>query len=47
MYPIAARRTTYGSTETFIGNWLKKTGKRNELVIATKIAGPKQHGLHP
>lgn len=40
MYPIAAREATYGSTEKFIGNWLKKTGKRNDLVIATKIAGP-------
>lgn len=43
MYPIAARQATYGSTETFIGNWLKKTGKRNELVIATKIAGPNRN----
>jgi len=43
MYPIAAREATYGSTETFIGNWLKKTGKRNELVIATKIAGPNRN----
>ncbi len=43
MYPIAAREATYGSTETFIGNWLKKTGKRNDLVIATKIAGPNRN----
>jgi len=40
MYPIAAREATYGSTEQFIGNWLKKSGKRNDLVLATKIAGP-------
>jgi aryl-alcohol dehydrogenase-like predicted oxidoreductase len=43
MYPIAAREATYGSTETFIGNWLKKTGKRDDLVIATKIAGPNRN----
>lgn len=40
MYPIAAREATLGLTEKYIGNWLKKTRKREELVIATKIAGP-------
>ncbi len=40
MYPIAAREATLGLTEKFIGTWLKKSGKRDELVIATKIAGP-------
>lgn len=40
MYPIAARQATLGSTERYIGSWLKKTGKREDLVIATKIAGP-------
>lgn len=40
MYPIAAREATLGSTERYIGSWLKKTGKRDDLVIATKIAGP-------
>ena len=40
MYPIAAREATLGKTEQFIGTWLKKTKKRESLVIATKIAGP-------
>ena len=40
MYPIAARQATLGLTEKYIGTWLKKSGKRNDLVIATKIAGP-------
>ena len=40
MYPIAAKEATLGLTEKYIGTWLKKTGKRNSLVIATKIAGP-------
>lgn len=40
MYPIAAREATLGLTEKYIGTWLKKSGKRGELVIATKIAGP-------
>ncbi|MGV3695841.1 NADP(H)-dependent aldo-keto reductase [Flavobacterium sp.] len=40
MYPIAAREATLGNTERYIGSWLKKSGKRDDLVIATKIAGP-------
>ena len=40
MYPIAAKEKTLGLTEKYIGNWLKKSGNRNKLVIATKIAGP-------
>ncbi|MDI1316672.1 aldo/keto reductase [Flavobacterium sp.] len=40
MYPIASREATLGNTERYIGSWLKKSGKRNDLVVATKIAGP-------
>ncbi len=41
MYPIAARKETLGKTEQYIGSWLKKNShKRDNLVIATKIAGP-------
>ncbi len=40
MYPIAAREETLGSTERYIGSWLKARGKRDDLIIATKIAGP-------
>ncbi|MCF6131241.1 aldo/keto reductase [Flavobacterium wongokense] len=40
MYPIAAREATLGATERYIGSWLKKSGKRDDLVVATKIAGP-------
>jgi aryl-alcohol dehydrogenase-like predicted oxidoreductase len=40
MYPVMARAETQGSTERFIGSWLKKTGRRNEVILATKIAGP-------
>lgn len=37
-----------GESETIIGNWLKKTGKRNKVVIATKVGmemGPNKKGL--
>jgi aryl-alcohol dehydrogenase-like predicted oxidoreductase len=40
MYSIPSREETYGSTEKIIGTWLKKTGKREEIVLASKIAGP-------
>ena len=40
MYPIAAKQDTLGLTEKYIGSWFKKSGRRNELILATKIAGP-------
>jgi aryl-alcohol dehydrogenase-like predicted oxidoreductase len=39
MYSVPARQETQGSTERFIGTWLKHQ-KRENLIIATKIAGP-------
>ena len=40
MYSIPSREETYGSTEKIIGTWFKKTGKREDVVLASKIAGP-------
>jgi len=39
MYAVPGRKETQGSTERFIGTWLKNQ-KRKNLVIATKVAGP-------
>jgi len=39
MYSVPGRQETQGSTEKFIGSWLKNQ-KREDLVIATKITGP-------
>lgn len=39
---------TGGESETIIGNWLKRTGKRKDVVIATKLGiemGPDKKGL--
>src|SRR5882762_5774847 len=36
-----------GESETIIGNWLKRTGNRNEVIIATKVGmemGPNDKG---
>ncbi|MFC4635187.1 aldo/keto reductase [Dokdonia ponticola] len=41
-----ARAETYGSTERIIGSWLQKTGKRDQVVIASKIAGPADFTKH-
>jgi len=40
VYSVATRAETQGSTERIIGSWFKKTGKRDQVVLATKIAGP-------
>jgi aryl-alcohol dehydrogenase-like predicted oxidoreductase len=40
MYSIPGKQETYGSTEKIIGSWFKKSGKREEVVLASKIAGP-------
>ncbi|WP_414752626.1 NADP(H)-dependent aldo-keto reductase [Anabaena sp. CCY 9910] len=39
MYPVPTSAETYGLTETYIGEWLKNQ-QREQLIIATKIAGP-------
>src|SRR5947207_241431 len=40
MYSVPPRAETYGSTERIIGSWLKKNGRRDKVVLATKVAGP-------
>lgn len=40
MYPVMPRAETQGATERIIGTWLKKSGRRNDIVLATKVAGP-------
>ena len=46
MYPVPARAETYGFTEKIIGTWLKKTGNRSKIILATKIAGPGDYTAH-
>jgi len=40
MYSVPPRAETYGSTERIIGTWIKKSGKRNKIVLCSKVAGP-------
>jgi aryl-alcohol dehydrogenase-like predicted oxidoreductase len=46
MYSVPARAETCGSTEKIIGTWLKKTGHREKIVLASKIAGPGPYTAH-
>lgn len=40
MYPVPPGKETYTRTEQFIGNWIKARGRRDDFVLASKIAGP-------
>lgn len=48
VYPKWVPGNQGGESETIIGNWLKRSGKRNEVVIATKVGvemAPDRKGL--
>jgi aryl-alcohol dehydrogenase-like predicted oxidoreductase len=40
MYPVPPKPETQGLTEQYIGTWLAKTGRRHEIVLTSKAAGP-------
>ncbi|MBN8411928.1 MULTISPECIES: NADP(H)-dependent aldo-keto reductase [Halomonas] len=40
MYPVPPKAETQGLTESYIGSWLKGRQSRDDVVIATKAAGP-------
>ncbi|WP_163577939.1 NADP(H)-dependent aldo-keto reductase [Halomonas faecis] len=40
MYPVPPRPETQGRTEAYIGSWLKTRTSRDDVIIATKAAGP-------
>jgi len=46
LYSVPARPETYGATEKIIGSWLKKTGNRDKIVLASKIAGNGDYTAH-
>src|SRR5262247_3126522 len=39
MYSVPPQAETYGSTERIIGSWIRKSGKRDKIVLCTKVAG--------
>lgn len=40
MYSVPSKASTQGSTERIIGSWLQKRKKRDDLILASKVAGP-------
>ena len=46
LYPVPPSPETQGKTEKIIGSWLKKTGKRDKIIIASKVAGPSSFSQH-
>ncbi len=40
IYPSPCFEKTYGSTEKIIGNWFKQKKNRDQIILASKIAGP-------
>ncbi|WP_349363283.1 MAG: aldo/keto reductase [Roseitalea porphyridii] len=46
MYPTTPFKTeTAGRTEEIIGTWLAEGGRRDKIVLATKVLGPGGHGV--
>lgn len=39
MYPVPPTAETQGLTEQYLGSWLKKTGNRQKVLLATKVTG--------
>lgn len=46
LYAVPPRAETYGATEAIIGNWFAKNGRRNDVVLASKAAGPGEFVRH-
>lgn len=40
LYPVPTHADTRCLTEQYIGNWLKKRGNRDQVIIGTKVCGP-------
>lgn len=47
MYPVPPKPETQGRTEACIGTWLKKTGRRHDIILATKATGPSHQPVRP
>ena len=39
MYPVPPQESTYGLSETIVGNWMADRGLRDQIVLASKVTG--------
>jgi aryl-alcohol dehydrogenase-like predicted oxidoreductase len=46
LYPVPATAETYAETERIMGDWFAARNNRNQVVLATKIAGPGAYTAH-
>ena len=46
LYPVPATAEMSGRTSKIVGTWLKKSGKRDKVIIASKIAGTGDYTAH-
>ncbi|WP_027127435.1 aldo/keto reductase [Gelidibacter mesophilus] len=46
LYPVPSDPKTYADTERIIGNWFEKTGHRDKVILASKIAGTGDYTAH-
>ena len=46
LYPVPASADTYAETERIIGNWFASRNNREQVILATKIAGPGAYTAH-
>ena len=46
LYAVPARKETQGATERIIGSWFRKTGNRDKVILASKVAGPGYSNKH-
>lgn len=46
LYSVPPKAETYGRTEQIIGQWFQSRGRRDEVVLASKIAGPSDFTTH-
>ena len=46
LYPVPAAAETQGETERIMGTWFKKTGNREKVILASKVAGPGDYTQH-
>ena len=45
LYAVPPKKETYVFTEEIIGNWFEKTKKRDQVILASKVAGPSRNYL--
>lgn len=47
LYPVTPLSAeTQGRTEDYIGTWLEKRGKRDDIILASKVTGPGRPWIH-